>query len=228
MVLTTRVFYRSLLIPCLLLAGCSANVTVTGKYPEPLSHEIPVVAGLLFDQEFSNYTFADDSGRKDVEIKFGDAQTRMFKKVAKNLFSDALVLDKNLIANNELDKNAFHNALNGKIGNIDVVIVPHVEEVQVGMPYDTQLKVFEVWIKYNLQVLDRNGDVIADWVMTSYGKTPTRRMTSASKALNEASIVALRDAGVRLVTGFTKVPEINRWLHQQLAQRKPAGPESKL
>ncbi len=222
----TRILRHCFIVPCLILAGCAANVVVTGEYPAPLSAQIPVTAGFLFDENFSKYTFADDSGRKDVEIKFGDAQMRMFKTVADGLFSQSLVLKGDIFKEDALDKELFTQALNDASGKVDIIIVPQVEEVQVGMPYDTQLKVFEIWIKYKYLALDNNGNVIADWVMTSYGKTPTRRLTSASKALNQASIVALRDAGVRLVTGFAKVPEISRWLHQQLARKQTVGQES--
>ena len=68
---------------------------------------------------------------------------------------------------------------------------------------------------YNIQVFDSDGDILADWLMTSYGKTQDRFMASSEDALNEAAIVALRDAGTRLVIELPRVPEVRAWLAQQ-------------
>ena len=108
--------------------------------------------------------------------------------------------------------------------SVDLVIIPHVEEIQIATPKDNRLKVYEVWIKYNMQVFDKRGNTIADWIMTSYGKTPTATLTSSAKSLNLAAIVALRDAGARMATGFTRVPEIQGWMIQQARLRHNDSP----
>src|SRR5690606_9414731 len=97
-------------------------------------------------------------------------------------------------------------------GGEDLILVPSVEEIQVAMPFETQLKVFEVWLKYNISVYDGQGQPVADWIMTAYGKTPSRFLSSDEDALNQAAVVALRDAGARLLVEFRRVPEIHAWL----------------
>ena len=71
---------------------------------------------------------------------------------------------------------------------------------------------YEVWIKYNLQLFDNNDQLIADWLLTAYGKALSEMMQTESNALNQAMIVALRDAGASFSLKFSKVPEIRRWL----------------
>lgn len=192
-------------IPIILLAlvaGCSTHVTVTGKYPTPLSSSIPAHAGILLDDSFRAYTYLQDNNSGEVTIQLGDAQARLFNTIFASLFDTTSQLTARPDGTNPA---------------LDLIIVPQVEEMQIAQPYDNQLEVYEVWIKYNLQVLDNRGETIADWIMTAYGKTPSRTLTSSSEALNQASIVALRDAGARITTSFTRVPEINQWL----AERPP-------
>ncbi len=72
-----------------------------------------------------------------------------------------------------------------------------------------------MWIKYHLKVFDSQGNLIADWIQTAYGKTPTAMFKSEEEALNEAMVVALRDVGAGLALRFHHVPEIKKWLKQR-------------
>ena len=87
------------------------------------------------------------------------------------------------------------------------------------MPFETRLNVFEVWVKYNLQVFNSEGEPVADWLMSAYGKTQTRFLKSEEEALDQATTAALRDAGVRLAIGFKRVPEIRDWIEQREKQK---------
>ena len=191
-----------LILSALLVSACSTNVFVKGDYPSPLGKDIPFTAGILFDEKFKEHTFTRDS----IEIKLGDAQTRMFDNLFKGMFKNTVPLQ------THPDESAA----------VDLVIIPHVEEIQIATPKDNRLKVYEVWIKYNMQVFDGNGSAVADWIMTAYGKTPTATLKSGAKSLNLASIVALRDAGARMATGFTRVPEIRGWMIRQATSQASA------
>ncbi|MDM3870724.1 hypothetical protein QSV34_05095 [Porticoccus sp. W117] len=184
----------------LLLSACSTNVTVTGDYPSPLAKPIPYDVGIVFDDAFKDYVFTRDN----IEIKLGDAQTRMYSNLFSGMFANSTLLESREAATPD----------------IDLVIVPNVEEIQIATPKDNRLKVYEVWIKYNMQVYDGDGSSIADWLMTCYGKTPTATLKSSARSLNLASVVALRDAGARMTTGFVRVPEVQGWLIRQAARKR--------
>ena len=186
----------------LLLSACSTNVTVKGDYPSPLGKPIPYNVGVVFDDGFKDYVFTRDS----IEIKLGDAQTRMYSNLFGGMFANSTLLE----------------SRDNIPADIDMVIVPNVDEIQIATPKDNRLKVYEVWIKYNMQVFDADGSSIADWLMTCYGKTPTASLKSSAKSLNLASIVALRDAGARMATGFVRVPEVQGWLIRQAARKREA------
>jgi hypothetical protein len=98
---------------------------------------------------------------------------------------------------------------------VDAVFAPAIEEFQLALPAKTKLDVFEVWIKYNMRLLTPEGDYIADWVLTSYGKTPTETFRSVDAAINDAAVVALRDLASTFSLSFDDVPEVKQWLGKQ-------------
>lgn len=204
-VLTPRL---TLVMASILLAACSTNVTVTGDYPSALTRSMPYHVGLVLDDSFTNYTY-ESGAEQDVNMALGKSQTKLFNQVFSDMFSRSSQLQ---------------TVSNAPAQNIDLIVVPHVEEVQLAMPFETRLNVFEVWLKYNLQVFNREGEPIADWLMSAYGKTQTRFLKSEEEALDQATTAALRDAGVKLIIGFKRVPEIRDWLEAHpestpLAQR---------
>jgi len=180
---------------CLVLAGCATKVEVEGRMPAALSQALPLRAGLVLDPGLQNYTYQSDKGR-DVSLAIGKAQTRMFRTIAASLFSRATVLE----------------AMPAGNADLDLLLSPRVEEIQLATPKETKLKVYEVWIKYNLRIFASDGEPVADWIMTAYGKTPSRFMKSDEDALNQAAVVALRDAGARLVLELPRIPEVRSWL----------------
>jgi len=64
-----------------------------------------------------------------------------------------------------------------------------------------------------MRLLSAEGDYIADWVLTSYGKTPTETFRTVETAINEAAVVALRDLASSFSLSFSQVPEVNDWLN---------------
>ena len=95
---------------------------------------------------------------------------------------------------------------------VDAVFSPLIEEFQLALPYKTKLDVYEVWIKYNLRLTTADGEYIADWVETSYGKTTTEAFRSNEASINAATVVALRDLASSFTLKFANVPEVRDWL----------------
>ncbi|MCP5173399.1 MAG: hypothetical protein R3E73_14650 [Porticoccaceae bacterium] len=195
---TTKITTTLGILISLLLGGCSgASLVVEGDYPNALTHKLPVTAGLVLDDQFQHYTYTSNEGA-DISIGLGSAQVELFTQILKDLFNRTIPLP-----------SASANS------SVDLIIAPHVEELQLVTPAESNAKIFEIWIKYNIQVFNNRGETIADWLMTSYGKTQDRFMASNEDALNEAAVVAMRDAGARLIIELPRVPEIRNWLEQQ-------------
>ena len=104
--------------------------------------------------------------------------------------------------------------------------MPQLADVQYAIPLYTNVKVYEIWMRYNLalvepeQIIDEenaamsleNMQPFAEWPLKAYGKTHTAFMQSDIDAVNLAAVMALRDAGANFITSFLRVPGVMDWI----------------
>lgn len=189
-----------------LLGGCGpAEVVVKGNFPSPLMQKLPITLGVWYDEDFAHHEFFEEAKTKAESswlVRTGEAQVQMWDSLLNGMFQRVL-------------------PMNGKPGpgqmnpSVDAVLIPHVEELQYAIPAHTSVKVYEIWMRYRLQLVTTGGQPIADWTMTAYGKTPTAFLQSDQEAVNLAAVMALRDAGANFATHFTRVPAVQEWLQQR-------------
>ena len=186
------------LILIVLLAGCSssASIKITSSFPSVLSEPKPINASILIEDSFATYV---GTPNKNTTIDIGASQVDLLKSVFSGLF----------------DNVDFVTSLDQVTAETDLIITPSVIEVQLSTPSDNYLNVFEVWIKYNLDIQAKDGVLITNWFMPAYGKTPDVFMSSKEKAIEEATIIALRDAGAKLLLDFYRIPALNQWITEQ-------------
>ena len=196
------VLKAGLLSVIFLLTACSAaTINIVGTFPAPLVQKLPLTVGVYYDDAFTNHSFIeinDNTGDDQYIINSGPSQLELFNTMLPAVFEEVVRLD-NLDSDNNL-------------GRLDAVFVPAIEEFQVGLPQKTRLNVYEIWVKYNMRLARSNGDYIADWVMTAYGKSPEETFQSVDAGVNDAANVALRDLAASFTLGFRNVPEIKEWL----------------
>lgn len=184
----------------LLLASCAANtINISGTYPSPLVRKIPITVGVYYPEELRNFSFTeidDYTGDDQYIVNSGETQVELFNTVLPALFEQVVMLD----------------SLEERSSELDAVFVPAIEEFQLGLPQKTKLKVYEVWVKYNMRLEKPEGEYIADWVMTAYGKSPTESFQSVDAGVQDATVVALRDLAASFTLGFSGIPEVNEWL----------------
>jgi len=190
------------------LAACGASQVIVSPIldlPTPLVEPLPVQIGVYYSQSFRNFVYdesKDSQGVDDTSIHLGDAQISMFDRVFAAYFSRAQILERGEPAS--------------KRAGLDAVLVPQVVDVEYSVPRTSKAKIYEVWIKYQFDLLARDGSTIATWTMPVYGKTPTALLKSNDEAINLAAMMALRDSGAAFITGFSKVPEVAQWLDRSI------------
>ncbi|MEM6300287.1 MAG: hypothetical protein AAF749_00995 [Pseudomonadota bacterium] len=197
-------------IVCLLavafFAGCATKeVSVKGNFPPPLLEPLPVTIGVWYEPDFLAHEFYDEAkGRSDSTwiVKTGEAQVQMWSQLLRGMFDTIVPIE------NKPSPEQVSDA-------VDAVLIPRVDELQYAIPAHTNVKVYEIWMRYAFELVSTNGDPIAEWTMTAYGKTPTAFLRSDEAAVNLAAVVALRDAGAHFITSFEKVPEVAQWLENQ-------------
>ncbi|WP_240624390.1 hypothetical protein [Chromatocurvus halotolerans] len=165
----------------------------------------PVTLGVFYPEEFRNHEFFDEAkGRNDSDwlVKTGEAQVAMWNTLLDGMFADVVFLEAAPDATTE-------------IPDVDAILIPRVDELQYAIPTHTNIKVYEIWMRYAFDLNAPDGTAIAQWTMTAYGKTPTAFLQSDEAAVNLAAVVALRDAGAHFATLFPTVPDIADWLQSR-------------
>ena len=180
------------------LAGCSSTteLRIEEDFPNVVFEPRDFKAAVVFDSGFRAYQARPND---QTFIDIGSAQVDLFSKAFRGLFREVEVL-----------------SARAQLGpDTDIVITPSVLEVQLSTPSDSYLNVYEVWIKYNLDIESADGEAIDSWFMPAYGKTPDSFMLSRTEAIKEATIVALRDAGAKLLLDFFRIPSVYSWMERQ-------------
>lgn len=177
---------------------------------------LPLTLGVVYSDEFTNHEFFDEAvGRADSDwlVSTGAAQVEFWDTLFAGMFERVVHIRD-------------HNDLHTHEGKVDAVIVPNIQDLQYTIPTHTNVKVYEIWMRYHFRLVTldaihdhENGQLsyapstsFADWQLTAYGKTPTAFMQSDEAAVNLAAVVALRDAGANFITSFQRVPQIAEWL----------------
>ncbi len=221
--------FLGLVLALVLIMGCNHSVTVSGQFPSPMINPLPINIAIYYSPEFQDYTYREASeDRSKWTVQAGAAQVELFNTVLPPLFEHSQILNTYepggplaLAATQTVDDSTPVSV------SPALVLVPSLYEFQYAVPNETKVNVFEVWLKYNLQLFDQQGSLVADWIVTAYGKTPTAFMTSAQEALNQAVIIALRDAGANLSINLPRKPEIRTWLNDHRhATPEPKGSEN--
>ena len=204
----------ALFILLFVVACTSREVVVEGAFPAPLIAPVPVSVGILFTQEFREHELIDDAtGRGEVSwrVSTGSAQVDFWSTLFPAFFQNVVFI------NSYEDLETY---------DVDAVLIPEVSEVQYAIPLYTSVKVYEIWMRYQLslvepeQIMDTDNKTInlenmqafAEWPLTAYGKTPTSFMQSDVDAVNLAAVMALRDAGANFITSFARVPGVMDWI----------------
>ena len=185
------------------VVGCAgADVAVSPtRLPVPVVERLPVSVGIFLSQDLLGYVHEEEltnNGRWRIDV--GTAQPLMFDNIARGLFSDHRRVEN----------------LEQVPSGVDAVLIPSIAQLQFAIPAQTRSDFFEVWIRYQFELLDADGSRIAQWPMEAYGRANARNYgfmeDTENGALQEAAQIALRDAMAFFTFKFQRVPAVARWL----------------
>jgi len=193
----------SIFLLLIILAACSSSMKlqVQSEVPVPLATRIPLALGVYYSESFREYIFTENSdARKDWVIDSRQSRVSLFEQILPSMFTTVQPLT-GIQAGNQ---------------TIDVIFEPEVVDMQVALPRETRSGMYEAWIKYRIKIYRPDGDLISDWLLTGYGKTPDATFSSNENGLNSAIELALRDIGAKLVLDFPKAPGVRDWLTSRI------------
>jgi hypothetical protein len=192
-----------------LAAGCSQSVKikVDTEVPVPTLSRIPLNMGLYYDPALRSYAYTENTeDRPDWKIESGESQVALFDRILPSMFQAVTPA-----------------AGTSSVAGVAGVIAPSVVEMQFALPAETKTDLYEAWIKYRLQLYDSDGQLVAEWPVTGYGKAETALLKSKDDGLSTAINLAMRDAGAKLALGFEQVQEVRRWLARNTKDCKRYG-----
>ena len=185
---------------CAAVAGCSTSLVVDAEFPQPLVDPLPVRIGILLDETLATYAHEEKIPQQaNYSIQLGQASISMLNR----LFSSMFALAEPVVA---LPLAAEEQ------GRLDAVLKPELERFEFDVPIRRTDEFVEVWMQYQLRLYETDGQLIAEWPVTGYGKA---EHGSRGVALNRAAVVAMREVGAVISTEFSAQPAVEYWLEEK-------------
>jgi len=195
----------------LVLQSCTTSVVVEGSVPTPLVNKIPARVGVFYSEEFRSFRHKEDireAGNWDIDL--GPQNLTFFSNLLDSLFLDVEQVREPPLTAEEM-------------ADLDGVVVPRIEKYGFLTPSVSGLKFYSASIEYRIALYNSAGEKIGDWNIIGYGKSEGGMFT-ADEAINEATVLAIRDGGARIAIELIDQPAVREWM-KSLETIEPAAME---
>ncbi|MBT4162073.1 MAG: hypothetical protein HOC70_02645 [Gammaproteobacteria bacterium] len=185
----------------LLLQACTTSVVVEGTVPTPLVSKIPARIGVYYSDEFRNFRYREviqDAGTWNIDL--GSQNLTFFRHLMGSLFRGVQEVHEPPLTRDEMTE-------------LDGVIIPRIEKYGFLTPRISGLKFYSASIEYRIALYDKAGKKVGDWNIIGYGKSEGG-MFSTEEAINEATVLAIRDGGARIAIELIDQPAVRDWINR--------------
>ncbi len=183
----------------LFLQSCTTSVVVEGTIPTPLVSTMPARVGVYYSDDFRHFKYEEAiRGSGGWRIDFGKQNLSFFQNLTQSLFDRVLEVHEPPLTTEAML-------------NLDGVLIPSIKKYGFLTPSVSGLKFYSASIEYRVAMYDKVGNKIGDWKIVGYGKSEGG-MFSADDAINEATVLAIRDGGARIAIELIDQPAVQAWL----------------
>ncbi len=189
------------------LAGCGSTITMEEPtIPAPRVEKIPVDVALRLPEQFDHFVHTEEIlGKESWTIDLGRSNTAFFTQLFGYLFDSVKLLGP------EDDARDFE---------FDALIEPSIDGFEFSVPSQSKTEAFAVWIRYRIQVFDRDGNSASNWTVSAYGKTQKEGLVG-SDSLQRAAVLAMRDAAALIIMQMDKATQISSLADGPIAPPRP-------
>jgi len=191
-----------LIVHCCYLVGCASSVLVQSDFPTPLIEPLPVHVGLIFAEELRDFQHHEELPQQaNWTIDLGDINITMLQPLFESMFvgtQNVEIIPADAPENNTLDG----------------ILRASLNRFEFDVPVTSDNKFTEVWMQYQLDLYEPNGELITEWQVSGYGKAEIGR-TKKTEAVSRAAINAMREVGATISTRFAQQPQIGFWLKER-------------
>jgi len=180
-----------------LLSGCGgSNVTLNDPtIPEPLIDKLPMKVGARYPESFEHFVHEETViGKERWSIDLGASNRILFTQLFSSMFTDFQVVDA------DVDPRDL---------GLDAFIEPSIDAFEFSVPHQSHTEEFAVWIRYRIKIFDGEGNQVANWPISAYGKSQTT-MFSGDASLRRAAVLAMRDAAALVIMQMDKATGISK------------------
>ena len=98
--------------------------------------------------------------------------------------------------------------------SLDVIIEPVIDAFEMSLPEQSTSDQYAVWIRYTLRVYGSEGELITTWKLSGYGESGEITLKPA-RSMEQATILAMRDAAATISIEFASQPGIDQLLREK-------------
>ncbi|MBO6555201.1 MAG: hypothetical protein JJ957_01775 [Pseudomonadales bacterium] len=193
------------LMMILVVPACTTNVVVEGTVPSPLVVKIPARVGVYYSEDFRNFRYQEairDAGTWNIDL--GAQNLSFFRNLTSALFTSVQEVREPPLTTEEMR-------------DLDGIMIPYIEKYGFLTPSISGLKFYSASIEYRIVLYNKTGKKIGDWNIVGYGKSEGGMFTG-DEAINEATVLAIRDGGARIAIELIDQPAVQAWLRREAGQ----------
>ncbi|MGI9322210.1 MAG: hypothetical protein ACR2PJ_01380 [Pseudomonadales bacterium] len=181
------------------MSGCTTNVVVEGSLPTPLVEQIPVRIGVHYTEDFRNFSHEeklDEAGTWNIAL--GSQNLSFFQTLFAKLFVSVREVGELPLSAEEM-------------AGLDGILVPTIAKYGFLPPAVSGLKFYSASIEYHVALYDVANAKVGEWMIVGYGKSEGGMFTG-DDAMNEATMLAIRDGGARIAIELINQPGVQKWI----------------
>jgi hypothetical protein len=181
------------------LTSCMTSITVEGSSPTPLVKKIPARIGVYYSEAFKTYRHEEKIEQSGSWlIDFGAQNLTFFRNLTVAMFSEVVEVD-----TSPLDA--------ATTPGMDGVLVPEIQKFGFLTPSVSGLNFYSASVHYRMSLYNAERQKISEWTVVGYGKSEAS-VFGSKEALNEATMLAIRDGGARIAVEMADQAGVNTWV----------------
>ena len=195
--MSVRLNFLVIAASCAAVSACGgAKVKLSDPtIPEPLIDQLPISVAASYPENFSHFVHEElVIGKEKWTIDLGRSNALLFDQLFSSMFTEYQVIDK------DADPADLQ---------IDAFIELNVDAFEFSVPAQSQTEDFAVWIRYRIKIFDTDGNQIANWPISAYGKAQAK-LFGNDDALRRAAVLAMRDAAALIILQMDKATGISK------------------
>lgn len=179
------------------LGGCGGSrVTLSDPtIPKPLIDKLPMKVGARYPENFDHFVHEETViGKEHWSIDLGASNRILFTQLFSSMFTEFQIVD---------------DGVDPRDLGLDALIEPTIDAFEFSVPHQSQSEEFAVWIRYRIKIYDADGNQVANWPISAYGKSQTT-LFSGDASLRRAAVLAMRDAAALVIMQMDKATGISK------------------